>query len=219
MPSRILNQQDNFNSIRAWLNINLNLMNSIIPSPIQVLNVPKVKGIYFWVIRNDGYVKLSHFIQLSRLVQVYDIEIEGVKYDLVYLGTSGTGKKGQSNLQERLDWHISQIHNSGSVCHGTLSTFRTGVSSVVSNDLILPNTQILINEIFKKYFQVFYIPYKGKFELSIDNDEKILINVLKPLFNLKNNPNARLNAQNNLTLLYKIRRALVINSTKQRLGC
>jgi hypothetical protein len=219
MPSRILNQQDDFNSIKDWLNNNLNLINTIIPSSNQLFNVPKVKGIYFWMIRKEGYIKLSNFIQLNRLVNVYDIEFKGIKYDLVYLGTSGTGKKGQSNLQERLEWHISQIHTPGSVCHGTLSTLRTGIGSVISDDLILPNTQILVNEIFKNYFQIFFIPYKDKFELSIDNDEKILIKVLKPLFNLKNNPNARINAQNNLTLSYKIRRGLVINSTRQRLGC
>ena len=38
MPSRILNQQDNFNSIKDWLNNNLNSINSIIPLSNQLFN-------------------------------------------------------------------------------------------------------------------------------------------------------------------------------------
>ena len=219
MPTRSLNQIDNFNTIENWLNINLTIPNSITPVPSQILNVPTKKGIYFWFMINDTYKELNQLVDIQPLELKYTKEIEHKNYDLVYIGTAGTGKKGNSNLKERLDWHISQPHSSSNICHGTLSTFRTGISSIVSDDLILPNTKQLVNNIFEKYFKIYFIEYKGDFEINIDNDERLLIKILKPLFNLKNNPNAKSSSNSNPTKAYKFRRNQIIKNTKLRLGC
>jgi hypothetical protein len=219
MPTRSLNQIDNFNTIEDWLNINLTTTNSITPVPSNILNVPTKKGIYFWLIKKNGYEALSNFIEINRLQEVYELDINDNKYDLVYIGTAGTGKKGNSNLQERINWHISQTHSPNNICHGTLSTLRTGISSIVSDDLELPNTEQLVNNIFEKYFKLYFIKYDGEFESYIDNDERILIQIIKPLFNLKNNPNAKSNSIKNFTKDYKFRRNHIIKSTKARLGC
>jgi hypothetical protein len=219
MLTRFLNTTDNFKSISNWLNINLKLGNSIIPIPSQVEIVPKNKGIYFWLIRKEGYQALSGFCGLHKLFDCYEYEFNGVKYNLVYIGTAGTGKKGNSNLRERLNWHISQSHTTGTVCHGTLSTLRSGIGSLVSDDLLLSNTEQLINEVFENYFKVLFIPYEGAYEKNIDNDECVLIKTLKPLFNLKNNPNAKSSSIDNPTKQYKIRRNQIIKNSKKRLGC
>lgn len=219
MPTRSLNQIDNFNTIENWLNINFTIPNLITPIPSQILHVPTKKGIYFWLIKKNGYEVLSNFIEINRLQEVYEFDIKDIKYDLVYIGTAGTGKKGKSNLQERIKWHISQSHSPSNICHGILSTLRTGISSIVSNDLELPNTEQLVNNIFENYFKLYFIKYDGDFESYIDNDERILIKIIKPLFNLKNNPNAKSSSIKNLTKDYKFRRNHIIKNTKARLGC
>jgi hypothetical protein len=219
MPTQSLNQIDNFNTIANWLNLNLTTLNSITPVPSQILNVPTNKGIYFWFMKSNAYEKLSNFIEINRLQEVYEYDIKGIKYDLVYIGTAGTGKNGKSNLQERIKWHISQTHLPSNICHGTLSTLRTGISSIVSDDLELPNTEQLVNNIFEKYFKLYFIKYDGEFESCIDDDERILIKIIKPLFNLKNNPNAKSSSIKNLTKDYKFRRNHIIKNTKARLGC
>ena len=70
----------------------------------------------------------------------------------------------------------------------------------------------------KDYMKVFWIEYSDNKSL-IDNDEKILIKGIKPLLNLKNNPNSKAIAQANTSQVYKTRRALVYNKTKQSIGC
>ncbi|MFN6342718.1 MAG: hypothetical protein ACK4Y6_09990, partial [Bacteroidota bacterium] len=54
---------------------------------------------------------------------------------------------------------------------------------------------------------------------QIDNDEYYLISVVKPLFNIKNNPNARINAGQHPTRQLKVRRGLVMHNTRERIGC
>jgi hypothetical protein len=95
---------------------------------------------------------------------------------------------------------------------------RASIGSILSSDLILPNTEEMVNAFMKKYMKVFWIEYP-KDKSHIDNDEKILIKVIRPLLNLKNNPNARANAIANSTQVYKIRRSEVYKNTRLRLGC
>ncbi len=168
--------------------------------------------------RQDGYKAMSNFVSINPIEPKYTKVIEGVKYDLVYLGTAGTGKKGKSNLNERFEWHVNQNHIDSNICHGTLSTLRAGLGALLSNDLILPNTENDVNTFIKDYMKVFWIEYSNDKSL-IDNDEKVLINGIKPLLNLKNNPNARANAITNSTQVYKIRRAEVYNNTRLRMEC
>jgi hypothetical protein len=212
-----INPNANFKELTTWLNQNLLSTNSFVPNVDAIPNV-KSKGIYFWFMRQDGYKAMSNFVTINPIEPKYTKDIEGLKYDLVYLGTAGTGKKGKSNLNERFEWHVNQKHTDSNICHGTLSTLRAGLSALLSNDLILQSTENEVNTFIKDYMKVFWIEYLDDKSL-IDNDEKILIKEIKPLLNLKNNPNARANAIANSTKVYKIRRAVVYNNTRLRLGC
>lgn len=214
---RNLNESENIISITAWLIENLKVDKSIIPHLNKIPNINS-KGIYFWFMKTDGYKELSKFISINPIEPRYTKTIKDVQYDLVYLGTAGTGKKGKSNLAERFEWHINQAHTVSNVCHGTLSTLRAGLGSLLADDLIIPDTENLVNSFIKNYMKVFWIEYTDD-KLLIDNDEKILIKVLRPLLNIKNNPNAKANAPANSTKLYKIRRAVVYKSTRLRIGC
>jgi hypothetical protein len=165
----------------------------------------------------DGYKALT-MANIKPIEPKYTRENEGEKYDLVYLGTAGTGKKGNSNLSERFIWHIKPHHTESNICHGFLSTLRAGLGALISNDLIFPNTKTEVNDFMKQYMKVFWIEYPNDIEL-IDNDEKILIKILKPLFNIKNNSNAKSSAIDNVTKQYRKRRNEVAKATKKRLEC
>lgn len=212
-----LNESENIISITSWLIENLKDDKSIIPHLNKIPNINS-KGIYFWFMKTDGYKELSKFISINPIEPRYTRTIDDVQYDLVYLGTAGTGKKGNSNLAERFEWHINQAHTISNVCHGTLSTLRAGLGSLLADDLIIPDTENLVNSFMKNYMKVFWIEYTDD-KLLIDNDEKILIKVLRPLLNIKNNPNAKANAPANSTKSYKIRRAVVYKNTRLRIGC
>ncbi|MGL2999402.1 GIY-YIG nuclease family protein [Flavobacterium sp. RSSB_23] len=213
---RELNHKDTFATIEQWLDDNLEEEKSFVPHATPIPNI-KSKGIYFWFMQSDRYKVLSGFVTIHPIEPHYTKYIDGVKYDLVYLGTSGTGKQGNSNIYKRLLWHIEQNHKDGEVYHGTLSTLRAGLGALLADDLIIPNTESLVNTLMKKYMKIYWIEYLDD-KFLIDNDEKYLIKAIKPLLNLKNNPNARANAQDNSTQVYKIRRAVVYMNTKQRLG-
>lgn len=200
-----------------WVQKNVN-KHPIIPIVDNVNVVPKHKGIYFWFMHPDGYEALSK--KLSNHLQPVHPLTALDNYHLVYIGTSGTGKDGNSSLRQRLEWHITQKHSQSAVCSGALSTFRTGISSLVADDLILypdSSTETVVNNIFSDYFKVFWVEYQDDQDIQIDGDETILIKNLRPLFNLKNNPNH--DDRNSPTYLYQIRRQLVVRDTKQRLNC
>jgi cytoplasmic iron level regulating protein YaaA (DUF328/UPF0246 family) len=193
------------------------LINSFKPHVDAIHNVQS-KGIYFWFMKQKAYSSLSQYETISPIEPRYTKTINGEIYDLVYLGTAGTGKKGNSNLKNRFDWHINQNHKDSYVCNGTLSTLRAGLGALLAEDLILPNTEELVNTFMKNSMILFWVEYPNNNEL-IDSDEKILINIIKPLLNLKSNSNARLTSLDNSTKSYKRRRALVYKNTRLRLSC
>lgn len=208
-----INPNADFNQLTTWLNQNLAEENSITPHSDSIPRISS-KGIYFWFMHPDGYKALSNFVAIEPITPRYTKEINGVKYDLVYLGTSGTGKEGNSNLTKRLDWHINQQHSTSSVISGALSTLRQGLGSLLADDLIIPNTENLINTFMKKYTLVFWIEYPDNKQL-IDSDEDLLIIEIRPLLNLKNNPNKTIFG--NSTIIYKLRRGIVVKSSKSRI--
>jgi len=208
-----LNTEMNFTELKKWLDENLT--KSFRPHIDEIPTI-KSKGIYFWFMKQGGYNQLSKYVDIKPIDPCYTKEIGGGKYDLVYLGTTGTGKKGKSNLYDRFKWHILQNHSESNICHGTLSTLRAGLGSVLCEDLILPNTEEAVNSFMKSNMRIFYVKYSDDKNL-IDSDEFILINGFKPVLNLKNNPNASL--QGNPTRIYKSRRAFVYQNTRFRLNC
>ncbi len=220
MPNRQLTQQDNFETISTWLAANL-----INPFGANMQSLPpedNSRGIYFWFMKPGGYQKLSALgLNITAINPNYKKIINEETYDLVYTGTAGANRKESNTLFKRMDWHLSDKHNENNICHGTISTLRHTVGSALSDDLIIPNTENDVNEFFSDYFYVYTLPYSGEANTKeqIDNDEYYLITLLNPLFNIKNNPNARITAGQNPTRQLKVRRGLVMQNTRERLGC
>jgi hypothetical protein len=216
MPNRNLTSNENFESIQEWLNENLS-KDFIRASCENTDKIPHSKGIYFWYLNKDGYDSLSKYISISPVGNMHTIIEDQNEFHLVYVGTSGTGKNGNYDINKRLKWHICEKHKENSICRGFISTLRKGIGSLISDDLILPNTEKEINEIFNKYFKIKWIEYSES--NYINADENILINILKPLMNIKNNPNSLAIAIVNPTKNYKSRRDIVTNNTIKRLNC
>lgn len=212
-----MNLQNNISFSELSNILDNQLINSFKPHVDAIHNV-QTKGIYFWFMKQKAYSSLSQYETISPIKPRYTKTINGEIYDLVYLGTAGTGKKGNSNLKNRFDWHINQNHIDSYVCNGTLSTLRAGLGALLAEDLILPNTEELVNTFMKNSMILFWVEYPNNNEL-IDSDEKTLINIIKPLLNLKSNSNARLTSLDNSTKSYKRRRALVYKNTRLRLSC
>ena len=213
-----LNPNADLNTINSWLAVKLTDENKIVAKAIELERVPKLKGIYFWFMKSDRYQELSHFINITPIANRITKSINGANYDLIYLGTAGTGKKGKSNLKERLTWHISQSHSDSSICSGILSTFKAGLGSLLADDLQLGNTAEIVNK-FQETLIVYWISYDDHEKVVIDSDEDVLIKIARPLFNIKNNPNAKSSAPDNATKRYKKRRAIVYENSRNRLKC
>jgi hypothetical protein len=198
--------------------LNSNLSGGIVPIE---KNIPEItsKGIYFWYLESQkGYKNLSQFVDIGPVENCLSRIVDGVKYDLVYAGTAGVIKQEKSNLTVRLKWHIAQKHTESLFTsdNPAISTLRSAIGSLLSDDLIIGNTEKKVNDFMKDNMRVFWIEYPNDKKL-IDSDETILIDVVKPLINIKNNSNAKKNALNNPTKTYKARRIEVIEATKARL--
>ena len=46
----------------------------------------------------EGYLALSNFIPIQTIESKFSKIIDNLMYDLVYLGTTGTGKQGKNNF-------------------------------------------------------------------------------------------------------------------------
>ena len=219
-----LTKDDDFKTINDWLEKYLVSEKSFIPCKEELINLKskddsKSKGIYFWFMQKDGYQALNNFVPIQAIEPKYTRIIDNIEYNLIYLGTTGTGKQGKNNFYGRLDWHINQVHRESTIRQkeSALSTLRTGLGSLLADDLIIPDTEIIINDFMKTYMRVFWIVYPDNKTL-INGDEEILISEIKPLLNLKQNSNSWKTAIDNPTKLYKSRRNLIENNTKKRLG-
>jgi hypothetical protein len=219
MPtSPLISNQENFQSLKDWLNQNLNDKNSIKACCKEICNVTDYKGIYFWFMHPRCYNILNKYISnFSSLPDKYVKSINGIDYDLVYLGTAGTGKMGNSNLFERLRWHLCEKHNDNKVCRGYLSTLRAGLSALLADDLIENKVEETFNSFVCENMYIYWLDYQS--ENNIDNDEKILIKTIRPLLNIKNNPNAKANSFDNNTKEYRKRRLFVMKNTRFRIQC
>lgn len=218
MVKTILKENSTINDVIVWLEQNIPSDSGFTP---HNQNIPQIKekGIYFWYLHPKGYAEISKFVRIERVINGPSKIIDGISYDLVYIGTTGTGKKGKSNLALRLNWHINNKHTVNTICqkNSALSTLRTGLSALLADDLILPETENLVNRYMLKYLKVYWIIFPDD-HVRINSTEKTLIKSLRPLFNLKQNPNGYSRSLENPTRIYKIRRKEVESKTKQRLG-
>ena len=218
---RKLHESENHISITAWLNENLEDKKSIKGCCQEVKKVPKTKGIYFWFMKSDGYKVLSKYITINPIEPRYTKKIDGVQYDLVYLGTAGVRNNANGlnsgHLHERLKWHLCDNKSVSALCSGIMSTYRRTIGGLISDDLIANFIQDEIDLFLCENFYIYYLKYPGSFlevKDDVNSDEGILINVIRPVFNLDKNPNAV--NQNHVTYLIQQRRQLVENSSKNR---
>lgn len=209
-----------FNQLRDWLNENLT--NSFRPHMDEIPDI-KSKGIYFWFMKQEGYNQLSKYVAIKPIDACYTKEIDGVKYDLVYLGTAGVrnNSSGINNghLVERLMWHLTKNKDKSALKSGTMSTFRRTIGALIEDDLLDNNTQQILDNFFRDSFVIFYIEYPGSFsEVKdiVNQDETKLIEVVRPIFNLDKNPNAKIT--DHITYLIQERRQLIEKSSISKLG-
>ena len=215
-----INPNANFNELTIWLEENLTDNKSIKACFQEVNSVPEIKGIYFWFMHSDAYKVLN----IKPIEPKYTRNINGSKYDLVYLGTAGVrnNSSGVNNdhLRKRIKWHLCDNKNISSLCTqsgSTMSTLRNTIGGLISDDLIANNTQNKIDEFLCKYFFIYFVEYPGTFlevKDEVSTDEGILINVIRPIFNLKNNPNADI--PNHITCMIQQRRQKIEKDSKKR---
>ena len=215
-----INPNANFNELTTWLEENLTDNKSIKACCQEVNKVPINKGNYFWFMHPDAYKVLN----IKPIEPKYTRNINGSKYDLVYLGTAGVrnNSSGVNNdhLRKRIKWHLCDNKNISSLCNqsgSTMSTLRNTIGGLISDDLIANNTQNKIDEFLCKYFFIYFVEYPGTFlevKDEVSTDEGILINVIRPLFNLKNNPNADI--PTHITCMIQQRRQKIEKDSKKR---
>lgn len=215
-----INLNADFNELTTWLKENITDNKSIKACCQEVNKVPVNKGNYFWFMHPDAY----KVINIKPIEPKYTRNINGVKYDLVYLGTAGVrnNSSGVNNdhLRKRIKWHLCDNKNISSLCNqsgSTMSTLRNTIGGLISDDLIANNTQNKIDEFLCKYFFIYFVEYPGTFlevKDEVSRDEGILINVIRPLFNLKNNPNAYISTH--ITYMIQQRRQKIEKDSKKR---
>lgn len=215
------NTESDFPTIESWLNENLAQIeeNEIIsPHDGSLADSPhdlNKRGVIFWFMRSDGYKELSKIIEIKPNEQKYQMKINGENYDLVYFNSALEGEEIQT-CYSKLDFHINQKHNHDLICKGTLSTLRAGLGALLAQYLSHQDTEISVNDFMKKYMKVLWLEVENRNSFTIADKIKF-INEIRPLFNVKYNPNAKI--INNSSKKYKIRRALVYVDTRDFLNC
>lgn len=222
MPTPIL-PSFTFNHIKKWIFGNI-ATPPIVPITKNLEAVPPKTniGMYFWFIKESGYNEINKKVQIKSILP--RIEDDNGNH-LVYVGTSGTGKKGGGFLRQRLEWHISQKHTCSTVCNVALSSLRAGIGALISDDLIyfpnsitlIPSTATKINSVFEEHFLVYWIVYPANNVTQLDSDEKLIIQKVNPLFNFKHNPNAKKSGES--TAKYRKRRIDVYKQTMLNCNC
>ena len=217
MPIRPLNlNRENLQSLKEWLNENINEKKRIKACCKEVKNVSEKKGIYFWFMLQSCYKKLKN---IKALKSIYQREINGEVYHLVYTGTAGvrnnSNGNNNGNLRQRIKWHLCDNKNVSALCSGTMSTFRRTIGSLMADDLIENYIQDKIDELFCENFYIYYLEYPGTFlqvKDEVNSDESVIIDILRPIFNLDENLNV--NIPNHISYHIQQRRQTVENSSK-----
>lgn len=222
MPTRPLNHnQENLHSLNDWLNQNLNDENSIKASCKEVKIVKEIsdkKGLYFWFMHHSCYRKLRN---IKPLKSIYQRKINSEIYHLVYTGTAGvrnnSNGKNSGNLTKRIKWHLCENKTISGLCSGHMSTFRRTIGSLLADDLIENNIQDKIDKLFCENFYIYYLEYPGTFlqvKDVVNSDESLIIDILRPIFNLDENPNKDI--VGHITNQIQQRRQMVNNSSKAK---
>jgi hypothetical protein len=216
-----LQPDSNVKKNTAWLKNTLSNSKRIHACCKEINKIPQTKGIYFWFMRSDAFSALNKISWPKDIQFNYSQRINGSTYHLVYLGTAGVRNnangENNGNLRERLKWHLCDSKGVSALCHGTMSTYRRTIGSLLFDDLVAANNQALIDDFLCKNLIIYYIEYPGNFaevQNEVNNDESILIKNLRPIFNLDKNPNAKI--PGNISHSIQLRRQKVEKSSKKK---
>lgn len=88
--------------------------------------IAKKSGIYRWWFEKEAAARLIRQLELScsEISRIRKMDIEGREYWALYFGIS-------KDVLNRAKWHILQKHTVSAVKHGTLSTLRQTLSSLL----------------------------------------------------------------------------------------
>jgi hypothetical protein len=218
MPDRILTKEDDRISIEKWLEKNYSDKIGFIPCKENFKDYYKdkkdifdKKGIYFWFLNEDGYKKLHEFVETKipgvnlKLNNEYKRIYNSTEYTLVYIGLAGafSPKKNTDINKATLYSRINDEH----LAHGKKSsTFRDTIGPLINNSFG-EDYDDNINVFLRKYFKLHVIGYGYRSDYlkiykKIQDDEKVLIERIMPVFNFYHNPNAR----NNDHVTWKIKK-------------
>ena len=119
--------------------------------PDQLANVPNDQpGWYRWWAPRSALRELlgSHYRSiLPKLTKGHD-SLKGRR--CIYVGVAI-----KESIRARLNWHVNQTHSYGCIKHGTLSTLRQSISSLVgSSQGDEVGTNALIDQLTVEYFPV-----------------------------------------------------------------
>ena len=99
-------------------------------------------GFYTWWFDAEGTSVILHPLSGVDHSKVARRLIDGKEYFALYFGIS-------SNLQERIKWHVAQRHARSSVEHGTISTLRHTLGSLLGFPMI--ESENAVNEFMDKH--------------------------------------------------------------------
>jgi hypothetical protein len=107
--------------------------------------IPNLSGYYkWWATENTAKKLLGDFYQeLLPHLTIGNDELN--KYYYMYVGIAS------KSLRDRLNWHINQKNDLSAVKSGFLSTFRTSISSLISDQSDTKGTNDIIDEMMLQY--------------------------------------------------------------------
>jgi hypothetical protein len=99
-----------------------------------------------------------------------------------------TGIAVKESIRKRLDWHINQRHTEGAVQHGTLSTLRQSLSSLIAGDQYNEfETNDFIDKLMVEYIPVEYQIKSEEAKKFLEKNEEDEMNKYVLILNIKDN--------------------------------
>ena len=143
----------------------------------KLREIPNDKpGWYRWLAPTSALEQLLDSSHLTRkYMEKLRPDLKRCEYEQGYYFFIYVGIAVKESIRDRLNWHVNQHHTENAVRNGTLSTFRTTVSSLVADDQYDEEaTNKLIDQLMIEY-QVMDYPIKSetaKIEIErIERDE------------------------------------------------
>ena len=109
----------------------------------------KKPGYYKWWAQQNEFDLILNELGLT----LGDIDKDVLKEDgwyCIYIGIAGN-----ESIRKRLKWHVSDHHTSSKIKHGTLSTLRQSISSIIAHDQFAEDaTNEFIDKLKIEYHEV-----------------------------------------------------------------